>query len=65
MWLEEHEGERINIMRTDEAIALGVDRVGTACPFCLIMISDGVAAREAGDQVKALDIAEILVEKMY
>ena len=64
MWLEEHQGERINVMRADEAIALGVDRVGTACPFCLTMISDGVAAREAGEQVKVLDIAEILAEKI-
>ncbi len=64
MWLEEHQGERINVMRADEAIAPGVDRVGTACPFCLTMISDGVAAREAGEQVKVLDIAEILAEKI-
>ncbi|CDX02580.1 CoB--CoM heterodisulfide reductase iron-sulfur subunit D [Desulfitobacterium hafniense] len=64
MWLEEHQGERINVMRADEAIALGVDRVGTACPFCLTMISDGGAAREAGEQVKVLDIAEILAEKI-
>jgi len=60
MWLEEHEGLRINEMRTDEAIAVKPDYVGTACPFCLTMINDGIAAREAGEQVKALDIAEIL-----
>lgn len=60
MWLEEKEGERINIMRTDEALALEPDLVGTACPFCLTMINDGIASREAGDKVKVLDIAEIL-----
>ena len=60
MWLEEHEGQRINEMRTDEAIALKPDYVGTACPFCLTMINDGIAAREVGEQMKALDIAEIL-----
>ncbi|HVJ48528.1 heterodisulfide reductase-related iron-sulfur binding cluster [Desulfitobacterium sp.] len=64
MWLEENEGERINLMRTDEALALNTDLVGTACPFCLTMINDGVAAREAGDKVKALDIAEILVQRI-
>lgn len=63
MWLEEHEGVRINEMRTDEALALGADIVGTGCPFCLTMINDGIAAREA-DKVKALDIAEILAEKI-
>ncbi|MGC7873896.1 heterodisulfide reductase-related iron-sulfur binding cluster [Desulfosporosinus sp. SYSU MS00001] len=60
MWLEEHEGERINVMRTDEAIAVKTDYVGTACPFCLTMIVDGIAMREVGEDLKALDISEIL-----
>lgn len=64
MWLEEHEGERINVMRTDEALAVGAELVGTACPFCLTMINDGIATREVGEKVKALDIAEILAEKI-
>ena len=64
MWLEEHEGQRINEMRTDEAIAVKTDYVGTACPFCLTMIVDGIASREAGDNLKALDIAEILEQSM-
>ena len=64
MWLEEHEGLRINEMRTDEAIAVKTDYVGTACPFCLTMIADGIAAREVGEQLKALDIAEILEQAL-
>lgn len=60
MWLEEKEGERINVMRTDQALAVGSDLVGTACPFCLTMINDGINAREAEEKVKVLDIAEIL-----
>lgn len=64
MWLEEHEGERINVMRTDEALALAPDLVGTACPFCLTMINDGIAGREAGEKVKALDIAEMLEQAL-
>ncbi|KLU65196.1 lactate utilization protein A [Desulfosporosinus acididurans] len=60
MWLEEHEGERINVMRTDEAIAVKTDYVGTACPFCLTMIVDGIAMREVGEELTALDISEIL-----
>lgn len=59
MWLEEH-GTRINEMRTDQAIAVNTDYVGTACPFCLTMFADGIAAREVGEQMQALDIAEIL-----
>jgi len=62
MWLEEREGQRINIMRTNEAIATQADIVGTACPFCLTMISDGIASQEAGAKIKALDIAEIVMQ---
>lgn len=64
IWLEEHEGQRINEMRTDEAIAIGAELVGTACPFCLTMINDGVKAREASDKMKVLDVAEILVQAL-
>lgn len=64
MWLEENEGERINVMRTDEALATNSDYVGTACPFCLTMINDGIATREAEDKVKAQDIAEILAQRI-
>lgn len=64
MWLEEHEGQRINDMRADDALATKADFVGTACPFCLTMINDGIAAREADEKVKVQDIAEILVQSI-
>ncbi|MGE4272598.1 MAG: heterodisulfide reductase-related iron-sulfur binding cluster [Desulfitobacterium sp.] len=64
MWLEEHEGDRINVMRTDEALVTGSNLVSTACPFCLTMINDGVATREAEDQIKVQDIAEILAGRI-
>lgn len=62
MWMEEHEGKRVNIERTEEALALKPDVIGTACPFCMTMMADGVKAKEAADQVKVKDIAEILYE---
>lgn len=62
MWLEEHGGERINEIRTDEALATGAELVGTACPFCLTMINDGIASREGAEKMKASDIAEILAQ---
>ena len=45
MWLEERQGKRINLERTDEALATGADVVSTACPYCLIMLDDAVKER--------------------
>ncbi|MFZ4619287.1 MAG: heterodisulfide reductase-related iron-sulfur binding cluster [Bacteroidota bacterium] len=62
MWMEEHHGKRINIERTEEALATGASTVASACPFCLTMISDGVKAKDAADKVQVKDVAEILWE---
>jgi Fe-S oxidoreductase len=64
MFMEEHEGKRINIARTEEALALKPDVVGTACPFCMTMMADGVKATAESDTVAVKDIAEILLEAM-
>lgn len=62
MWMEEKEGKRVNIERTEEALALKPDVIGTACPFCMTMMTDGVKAKEASESVRVKDIAEILYE---
>ena len=59
MWMEETVGKRINEERVDEALALGVDTIYTACPFCLTMFEDGLKAREKEKEVRVRDIAEI------
>jgi len=64
MWMEEREGKRINIERTEEALATGAEVVASACPFCMTMLSDGVKAKEAGDHVQVRDIAEIVFESI-
>ena len=61
MWMEETLGTRINEERVRELLRLGVDHVFTACPFCLTMFEDGLKNLNRED-VKALDIAEILLE---
>ena len=58
MWMEEPIGKRINEERADEAIASGVETVGVACPYCLIMLDDGVKAH--GSQIEVLDVAQVL-----
>jgi Fe-S oxidoreductase len=60
MWLEEKIGKRVNLERTDEALATGADVISTACPYCMIMLDDAVKERQRDEDVKVLDIAQIL-----
>jgi Fe-S oxidoreductase/nitrate reductase gamma subunit len=62
MWMEEIEGKRVNVERIEEALALKPDVIGTACPFCMTMLEDGVKDKEATETVKVKDIAEILLD---
>jgi Fe-S oxidoreductase/nitrate reductase gamma subunit len=61
MWMEEHEGQRINHRRTEQALALEPSAIATACPFCLIMLRDGVTDLERTD-VAVRDVAELLAD---
>ncbi|OBB82806.1 (Fe-S)-binding protein [Mycobacterium sp. 852002-30065_SCH5024008] len=64
MWMEEHIGKRINHERVDEALATGASTIATACPFCRVMVTDGVNDRqeEAGRSgVEVLDVAQVLL----
>ena len=64
MWMEEKIGKRINLERTDEALATGAKKIVTACPYCNIMIGDGLTARQAeglGEGVEVLDVAQMLL----
>jgi Fe-S oxidoreductase len=61
MWMEEKRGTRVNAERTRQALSTGAEAVATACPFCLVMMRDGVAdAGERGAGVQVQDISEIL-----
>jgi Fe-S oxidoreductase len=62
MFMEEHDGERVNVNRTDELLATDSAAVAVACPFCNIMITDGVKQRNKDDDVKVLDIAELVAQ---
>jgi Fe-S oxidoreductase len=62
MWMEEREGKRINIERTEELLATGADTIATACPFCMTMIADGTKAKDAGTPV--MDIAEVIAARL-
>ena len=61
MWMEEHEGERINHRRTHQALETDAAAIATACPFCLIMLRDGVTDLGRTD-VAVADVAELLAD---
>ena len=60
MWMEESIGERINIRRASEAVATGASIIATACPFCSVMLHDGVQSGDPASNTQVLDIAQIL-----
>jgi Fe-S oxidoreductase/nitrate reductase gamma subunit len=63
MWMEEHIGKQVNVERSQELIRTGASRIATACPFCYIMIDDGVKGEGLDDdQVKVADIAMHVLE---
>ena len=65
MWMEERIGERINENRTREAVATGADQIAVGCPFCRVMLDDGLTSAqskgEAGEAVEVLDVAQMLL----
>ncbi|WP_372735085.1 (Fe-S)-binding protein, partial [Nocardioides sp.] len=65
MWMEETIGERINTNRTNEAVGTGADQIAVGCPFCRVMLSDGLTAAQADgtarEEVEVLDVAQMLL----
>jgi Fe-S oxidoreductase len=64
MWMEEKLGTRINTNRTEEAIGTGAERIAIGCPFCRVMMSDGLSAAQSegkGEDVEVVDVAQMLL----
>ena len=64
MWLEETIGKRVNMERTQEALGTGADVVSTACPYCMIMLDDAVRAYNKEDDVRVLDLSQLVEESL-
>src|SRR5262249_40579285 len=64
MWMEERVGTRVNVDRVDEILEKPVDAVAVACPFCTIMIEDGLKHRNAEERVQVLDGAPVMPKSM-
>jgi Fe-S oxidoreductase len=62
MWLEETIGTRINVLRAEQALERQPVAVATACPYCAVMLGDGLAQKD--DRVAARDIAELVADAL-
>jgi len=62
MFVDENVGKRINLERTEELVATGADVIAVACPFCMTMMTDGVAKLEK--DVAVLDISEVVAQQL-
>jgi Fe-S oxidoreductase/nitrate reductase gamma subunit len=63
MWFDESPAQRVSGLRAQEALATGARTLATACPFCLNMMTDGMAGTQGGEKVKVVDIAELLLTR--
>lgn len=68
MWMEERIGKRINNERVDEALSTNPDIISTACPFCLVMLTDSVNGKKndgkAKESITVVDVAQLLLESV-
>jgi Fe-S oxidoreductase len=64
MWMEERMGKKMNIERTDEALASASQTLAVGCPYCNIMLSDGITERHADEQMSVLDVAQLLLQSV-
>ncbi|MDT4992788.1 MAG: hypothetical protein QOH97_2680, partial [Actinoplanes sp.] len=64
MWMEEKIGKRINVERTEEALATGAKTIAVGCPFCSTMIGDGVTGKGEQENVEVVDVATVLLRSL-
>lgn len=62
MWMEERVGSRINVLRVEQALERDPKVIATACPYCAVMIDDGLKAKGRDAEVVNRDIAELVAE---
>jgi Fe-S oxidoreductase len=62
MWMEEQNKDRVNVKRTLQLLDTGAEVIASGCPFCSTMLTDGLKSQSKEDEVRQLDIAELLLE---
>jgi Fe-S oxidoreductase len=64
IFLEERIGTRVNVERTEQALATGARTVAVGCPFCMTMLTDGTKAKDVEGSVRVRDLAELVAERL-
>jgi Fe-S oxidoreductase len=64
MWLEERKDQRVNVMRTEQALSKNPDVIAVSCPFCRVMLSSGVNEKGLGEKVEVMDVMEIVANNL-
>jgi Fe-S oxidoreductase len=62
MFMEEQNKDRVSVKRSLQLIDTGAKTIASACPFCMTMLTDGVKAHNKEEEVRNLDVAELLAE---
>ncbi len=64
MWMEETIGTRINVLRVEQSLAASPAVIATACPYCAVMLGDGLKSLGKDEQVRTQDVAELVAAAM-
>jgi Fe-S oxidoreductase len=64
IFLEEKIGRRVNVERTEQAMATGAKTVAVGCPFCMTMLTDGTKAKDAEGALAVRDVAELVAQRL-
>ncbi len=60
MWMDEPPGQRVNVLRAEQALETNPDVLAVSCPFCMTMLSDGIKTKAAEERVQVLDVMELV-----
>ncbi len=64
MWIEEDADKRVNLLRVDQALETGPEKIAMSCPYCMTMINDGIKAKDLEEKVEAVDVMEIIERQL-
>jgi Fe-S oxidoreductase len=64
MFMEEHGEKRVNVKRTLQLLDTGAKTIASGCPFCMTMLTDGLKSQDKEEEIRTLDVAEMLASSV-